>query len=126
MKLPSGAELRITLAPFSDSKALYQAFLEEIKSLKWEASTEIDTNFIKDIFCVGLASKKFEAALWKCMERALYNNLKITENSFEPEEARQDYMVVCFEVAKENIMPFTKTLMPLFSQVSGMLGKSPA
>jgi hypothetical protein len=126
MKLPSGAELRITLAPFSDSKALYQAFLEEIKGLKVESSTEIDTNFIKDIFCVGLASKKFEVALWKCMERALYNNLKITENTFEPVEARQDYMLVCFEVAKENIAPFTKTLMPLFNQAKEILGKSPA
>jgi hypothetical protein len=126
MKLPSGAELRITLAPFSDAKALYQAFLEEVKTLKWEATTEIDTNFIKDIFCVGLASKKFEGALWKCMERALYNNLKITDQTFEPEEARQDYVPVCFEVAKENITPFTKTLMPLFSRVGGMLAKSPA
>lgn len=126
MKLPSGAELRITLAPFSDSKALYQAFLEEIKGLKVESSTEIDTNFIKDIFCVGLASKKLEVALWKCMERALYNNLKITEATFEPVEARQDYMLVCFEVAKENIAPFTKTLMPLFNQAKEILGKSPA
>lgn len=126
MKLPSGAELRITLAPFSDSKALYQALLEEVKTLKWEASTEIDTNFIKDVVCVGLASKKFEAALWKCMERALYNNLKITEQTFEPVEARQDYIEACFEVAKENITPFLKTLMPLLSRARAILEKSPA
>jgi hypothetical protein len=126
MKLPSGAELRITLAPFSDANALLQVALEELKNLKMAYSTEIDTNFIKDIICAGLSSKKFEAALWKCMERALYNNLKITEQTFEPAEARQDYFMVCFEVAKENIVPFTKTLMPLLSQVREILAKNPA
>jgi hypothetical protein len=124
--LPSGAELTIQLAPFTDAKALYQAFLEDIKALKWDAGTEMDTNFIKDILCVGLASKKFETCLWKCMERALYGGSKISPATFEAEEARQDYVSVCFEVAKENIMPFMKALMPLLSRAREILGQNQA
>lgn len=109
-KLPSGAVLKITLAPFAEAKALYQACLEELRGLKVDPHEEIDVNLFKDLFCVGLSSKKIENALAACMKRSLYNDLKIDENTFEPVDARQDYMVACFEVAKENIAPFVKSL----------------
>jgi hypothetical protein len=115
--LPSGAELLITLAPFSDSKALYQAILEEVKSMQLHSTQEIDVNLFKDLFCAGFSSKKIEAALYKCFERCLYGDLKINADSFEKAEARQDYMKVCVEVAKENVLPFVKGLSVEFSTV---------
>lgn len=120
VSLPSGAKLNITLAPFKDSRALYQAILEEAKVLKLDPTAEIDVNLYKDLVCLGLSSKKIEACLWKCMERATYDGLKMTEDTFEPETARDDYMTVCFEVAKENIQPFTKSL---YAQYADMLQK---
>lgn len=121
VKLPSGAELRITLAPFADSKALYQAVLEELKSLKLNEEDDIGANLIKDLFCVGFSSKKIESALNKCFERVTYNDLKISSDTWEPIEARDDYMKACMEVAKENILPFVKSLSVEFSHVFPMI-----
>jgi hypothetical protein len=126
IKLPSGAELRITLAPFTVAKSLYQAVLEETKLVRLDANMDIDTNLLKDLFCIGLSSKKIEAALDDCMKRCLYNNLKITADTFEAEEARQDYITVCFEVGKANIEPFLKALMPKLKQLSAIIPKSQA
>lgn len=125
--LPSGAELEITLAPFADSKALYQAMLEEAKTLKIDDTAEVDANLYKDLFCTGLSSKKIEAALTVCMKRATYNGMKITDDVFEPVEARDDYLIVCMEVARENITPFTKSLFAQYGDIlRGLLQKSQA
>lgn len=117
MKLPSGAELKVTLAPFADSRALYQAVLAEMKGLKLDPKQEIDATFWKDVFCTILSSKKIERAIWKCMTRATYCGLKIDENTFEPKEARDDYFYVMKEVAKENLLPFTKSLGAEYSAI---------
>lgn len=115
VKLPSGAELAFNPAPFMDSKALYQALLEELRgvalTVDLDLEAEVPTDLIKNLFCAGFASKKIEMALWECFKRARYNGQKITQDTFEPVEAREDYAIVCIEVAKENIAPFAKSLM---------------
>lgn len=121
LRLPSGAILKIGLASFAAAKSLFQAVSEEAKELKISAETEIDVSLMKDMFCVGISSKKIEAALWECMKKSTYNGLKITEETFEPEEARQDYLTVILEVAKENLAPFTKSL---FAQYGDILKKA--
>ena len=121
IKLPSGAELKINLAPFIDSKNLYQAVLEELKHLKIDAKTDIDVNLFKDIFCYGFSSVKVEKALEQCMKRCLLNGLKIDKDTFEPEELREDYLTCCLEVAKVNVMPFFKPLLAQYSQVIAMI-----
>lgn len=127
MKLPSGAELDIKIAPFEKSTALYQSIAEEVRGVTFTASTEIDVNFKKDLFCTFLASKKIEAALWECLAHCRYNKAKITKETFEPVEARQDYLDVCYHVGEENIRPFVKSLYAEFSIILGALGsKSPA
>lgn len=119
--LPSGAELKITPAPFVEAKALYQSFLAEMKSLKLDPKAEVDVNFWKDIACTALASKQIEQAIEVCMKRATYKGLKIDGNTFEPIEARDDYFTVLFEVAKVNIQPFTKSLYAQYGHLVGML-----
>lgn len=126
VKMPSGAILKINLAPFGDSKALYQAVLEEAKGLKIDGQAELDVNLFKDIFCAGFSSKKIEAALMLCMKRALYNDLRITDETWEPVAAREDYMPACFEVAKENLLPFTKSLSAQYALILGQLKKGQA
>ena len=127
MKLPSGAELEITLAPFSDGRSLYQALLEELRPMKMDDQAEVDVNLFKDLFCAGFSSKKVESALFACMKRCTYNGVRIVDVDaiFEPETAREDYFSVCFEVAKRNLTPFTKDLYAKFSQVQGLLKSSP-
>ena len=119
--LPSGAKLAITLPPFAVSKALYQAVLEEAKALKLDPEADIDINLFKDLFCTAMSSKKIEACLNECMKRAQYNGLKIDADTFEPESARQDYIHACFEVARESVLPFMKSLSAQYGQVLATL-----
>lgn len=126
VRLPSGANLKIQMAPFADAKALYMALLDEAKGLKLDPEAEVDANFYKDIFCVGFSSKKIEACIWKCLERVLYNDLKMNSDTFEPEAARDDYMTVLFEVTMENVRPFTKSLSASFAAISRMIQIDPA
>jgi hypothetical protein len=123
--LSSGAKLHITLSPFATSKTLYQAVLEEIKELKLDANAEVDVNLFKDFFCAGFSSKRIEAALNECMKRVTYNGVKITEDTFEPVDAREDYMTVCLEVALHNILPFTKNLTQQYSRMLDLVPKNP-
>lgn len=114
--LSSGAILTIHQTPFSVSKSLYQALLEESKSVKIEFGTDLDLNLWKDLFIVAMTSKKVEACMWECLKRALYNGEKINEQTFEPVEARRDYMGVLVEVAKYNVTPFLESLRSAYAQ----------
>lgn len=121
IKLPSGAELKITLSDFDVAQELFDAFLEELKSVKLDPLAEVDVNLYKDLFCVGFSSKKIKKCLQECFKRASYNGMKIDKDTFQPEEARQDYLTVCIEVAKANIMPFMKSLSAQYSELFAMI-----
>lgn len=125
INLPSGAKLKITLSSFAVSKALYQAILEEMKAIRIAGQDDV-AQAIKDIFCTSFSSKKVEACLLECMKKVTYNDLKVDDSTFEPEEARQDYMTVCMEVAKENVLPFTKNLFAEYSRALAMMPRDPA
>lgn len=115
--LASGAKLQITPSPFETAKALWQACLEEVKDMKMDPGSEIDVNFYKSLFCAGFSSKKIEAALKECFKRVVYRDMKIDKDTFEPVENREDYLEVCFEVAKANIEPFTKSLFVKYKDI---------
>lgn len=118
--LPSGAKLKITEAPFADSRELYQAMLEEIKMINFHSSITF-SHIIKEVICYGFSSKRIEFCLEKCFSRCLYNSgngdFKIDKNTFEPVESRDDYLTVCMEVAKENIMPFMTSLYAKYKPI---------
>ncbi len=125
VKLPSGAILKINPAKFDEAKALYQAFLDEAKTTEIKSKTEM-ANVYKDLICIGFGSKKIEACVWECMKKCTYNNgvsgdLKIDSDTFEPVKAREDYLTVLMEVAKENITPFGKSLYAEYGQVIRMI-----
>ena len=126
--LPSGAILRISSTPFADSMALNEAIIEELKGVEFTSETEMLVIY-KNLFCIGFSSKKIKAALWKCFERCTYDSgkgpLKIDKDTFEPEEARQDYVAVCLEVTKHNVLPFVKAHSAVFSQMSEILQGDP-
>jgi hypothetical protein len=125
--LPSKALLKITPAPFADSRALYQALLKELKDIPVNSSMEV-MNLYKELFCTGFSSLEIEKALWKCMERCTYNDkghdVRITPMSFEPVENREDYVQVAIEVARENVEPFFKSLFVQYKTLSEMNEKN--
>lgn len=126
--LPSGAILKIWHTPFEVSLALNEAVVEELKSLDFNAQTDMLVIY-KNLFCLGFSSKKIKECLWKCFEKCTYNSgkgdLRVDKQTFDPEESRQDYASVCMEVAKYNILPFVKTHSAAFSQILESLKSSP-
>lgn len=128
--LPSGAVLKIGAAPFVDAKELYQAVLREVRGVEGTTYTDI----FKELVCIGFSSPLIEKCLLKCLERCTYNaasgegagvDLKITTDTFEPVERRDDYMKVCAEVVKENVLPFGKSLYAEFQNYRSMLANIP-
>lgn len=114
--LPSGATLKVTAAPFAASKALYQALLRELRGVDASSYSAL----LQQVFCSGFSSPEIEACLWECFKRCSYDggagDLKIDKDTFEPLERRQDYMDVCIEVAKENVLPFVNRLYAEFQK----------
>lgn len=115
VKLPSGSILKIGVAPFADSKNLYQALLRELRGVKIESKAEI-SSVIKDLFCSGFSSAEVDACMKPCLARCTVDDLKIDNDTFEPVSARQDFMPVYMEVAKENVSPFLNSLYAEFKQ----------
>lgn len=125
VKLPSGAVLKVQAASFEDAKTLYQAVLEESKSLEFKSGLDV-SELLKSLLAYTFASKRIESALWVCFQNCIYNggagDLKIDKDTFQKVEAREDYPIVCLEVAEENIRPFTKSLSVVFNRIAGMIG----
>lgn len=115
--LDSGKVLKLGLAPFADSRELYQIASKGLIDLELNMTQNIDYNFFKNIGCFLLSSKEFEVALFKCAIKCTYDGEKVTEELFENECAREDYLEILFHIAKKNILPFTKTLMQKYSTI---------
>jgi hypothetical protein len=122
IKLPSGAILKISNIPFATAKALYQAILEENRSL----TVGVDLKqLIKDMICIGFSSQKIDLCMKECLSRCIYNDgkgdLKIDDSTFESEKARADYVIVCLEVMQETVAPFMKGLSVAFDRALSMV-----
>lgn len=125
IQMPSGAILKVGPAKFSEAKALYQAVLGEAKNLNVTSKTEIAV-LVKDVLCSAYTSPVIDKALWDCFKYCIYGdkNLKIDQDTFEPVENREDYMLVCMEVAEENLRPFSKSLTSVLQRVSATVLKN--
>lgn len=113
IKLDSGAILKISHTPFSVSKSLYQAIVEEMKGISIQGNSDLN-EMLKNLLCIGFSSKKIESSLNDCLKYCLYNSgkgdFKIDDSTFESTESRSDYSMICVEVALENVSPFMKGL----------------
>ena len=102
VKLPSGAELEIRVAEFAVGWDLYQTVVREQGNDRAYAVQMV-------------ANKPIEKCILACLKTCTYaangkDKARIDADTFEPIEARQDYILVLFNVAKENLDPFAKAL----------------
>lgn len=127
--MPSGAVLKISPAPFADSKALFKALLKEARGLEISTKMELP-NLLKNLFCTGYSSDEIEERLKVCLSRCTYNDgkgdLKIDDDTFNPVKNREDYLYVYMEVAQENVGPFMKSLYAEFQRYLATLEATPA
>jgi hypothetical protein len=125
--LDSGAKVEIQLASFEVCNRLLKAVMREIKDVTLNlgikggmqnlAELEVNDdslNTIKSLIAQIISSDRIEEALWECMPVVLYNGAKVTKATFEPVEARGDYLPLAKEVLVYNLGPFTKSLSSSF------------
>lgn len=138
--LDSGALLEVTLAPFAVGHNLLKSVMRELESVNINLGLK-GKNTLKDVFSdIGdeavntiknlavrlVASEKVEESLWACMERATYNNIKISRDTFEDEKSRGDYLIVAKEVLWYNLGPFLKNLSSMFPGLLSRATENPA
>lgn len=111
--LKSGAILAVQIAPFSSGSKLLKTILRDLKDVDIQLEnldlTQIagqDINTFKNAICQLLGSDALELVVFECMGRCTYNGIRIVRDTFEPENARQDYLPVAWEVIKVNLRPF--------------------
>lgn len=123
--LDSGAELVVTIASFKEGNHLLKTLARELKGVDLEMDLSPDTfknigdkdvNSLKNLVLQLLQSEAVEAAVMACAKRCLYNQQRITDQTFEPVEARPDFLPVVWEVMKANLRPFFSGLASLFSK----------
>jgi len=131
--LPSGAVLELQMADFKSANRLRKAVLRELQGVKvdldlgsLDLSADIETlagtnlNTIKNLICQVAGSDAIETEFFACAARCLYNNAKITEQTFEDPKSREDFIPVAMEVIKFTLRPFFKGL-----DLSSLTGKRP-
>jgi hypothetical protein len=121
--LPSGKKIEVALAPFVEGKRLYQAVASELIRVDIDSDGDV-SNVLKNVLLLMVSSPKVEEALEPCLRRCTYDGKKLSADTFEPPEARADYVDFCTEVAKENLLPFTKSLYAQFSGLQGALSRA--
>lgn len=110
VKLASGADLEVTLASFSEGHRLFKAVTRVLTGFDLSEGT------VQKLSMLLLSSEEVEAALWPCMERAVYKTLecpaglKINKALFEKAEAREDFLEISEEVLGYNLTPFSKSI----------------
>lgn len=109
--LLSGAKLNITPASFEDAFALQNALLESAKGIKFELDiANMDVTDFKDFIIGAATSKAVQSAVFKCLERATYNDIRVTRQLFDDpklgENAREDYYEMVIKAVEVNCKPF--------------------
>ncbi len=107
----SGARLHVSSATFVDANALRKALLRTAKGIPMSADPmAMDLSILKDVFIEAASSDEVERCLFKCMERASYQDVKILPNLFDDptlgEQARGDLIEIYWKVIEVNCGPF--------------------
>lgn len=118
--LDSGAKLEVQLASFGNAHRLLKAFAAEAEKVKLNIGvaqsagdivklknlTPETYDMLKNFVARMIASEELEEALWPCMAVVLYNGKPVSRETFEKEDARQDFLPVIREVLMANLLPF--------------------
>lgn len=130
VKLPSGAELEMTMLPFTEGRKLYKAVAKSLEGVNLDINADIkDINALKNAFIEISTNESVEAEILNALKKCTYNSERILSwDFFDNVERRADYFLVCWEVLKFNIYPLGSRLFAklssLLNQKSGQTQKS--
>lgn len=127
LTLPSGAELEITMLPFTEGRKLYKAVGKALKAVHIDFNADIkDLNALKDIFIELTTNDDVETETLSALKRCTYNKERILNwDFFDDVNRREDYFAVCWEVLKFNLYPFAKRLFAQLSALLNQVGPNP-
>lgn len=122
--LKSGKVLTLQIASFAVASKLRQAVAIELKGVNLGETFKIaagasatdlggmdlPVDALKNLVCQFLASEAVERAVFECMKVCQYQGERIGQDTFEPEDAREDFLPVAWEVMVMNLAPFFKGL----------------
>jgi hypothetical protein len=121
--LKSGVVLELQMSSFALAMRLLKTIVNEIKSVdlggfKFGAEVKIEElmkadlpiDALKNVVCQLLGSDAVELAVRDCMKCCIYDKTAIRGDTFEEENARQDYLPVAWEVIQFNLRPFFEGL----------------
>ena len=125
-ELPSGAYIDVTPLPYVQAWDVAQSLLREIqktdidvKGLDVDQILVSDMIMLKGPFCALLGSPVVQNAVKLCFNRCTYGKssmMKLDDSSFEPIEARGDYLFCAYYALKENVYPFFGSLVSLLNK----------
>jgi hypothetical protein len=120
--LGSGARLTINPAPYEDAVPLKDIVLKSLRSHVKDLSAvdagDMQANgaLIMDIVLEVATQPDFEKAMMRCAERASWRppgtesemkiNASLFNHQYHGQEARTDYLEICWRVVEANVMPF--------------------
>lgn len=88
-----------------------ESFITKAKNDKSLLDGDFDFNaIIAPIFGL-LSSEEIDTAILRCLARCTYDHEKITAETFEKEEAREDYYHLVLECLRINLTPFFRGLV---------------
>ena len=135
--LPSGAILEVTMSEFTVGEALFSAVVKELEQTKINLGDISSVESLKDVEITSemidtfknlisrmISSPSIKTLIWKCLERATRNDIKITPDIFEDVEARGDYLTIFRETLWFNISPFFPSLNSLLKVIKALIQKS--
>ena len=121
MEFTTKSGVKVVLNPASLDKAFKLKALVEKALLKQDIKIvdilEQGEILYEDLFNLAMAIdadiEVFDAC-FECMDKSIYNDIKITKAVFEDESARGDLYEVLFYCLKVNIYPFFRHLLSSF------------
>lgn len=125
VKLESGATLKIYPSTFGDARKLFKVMVAEAQKL--EVLSLTPEQMLESLWKNTLASDAVEQAVQACLVSCVYfrpgqKELKVDEDTFRDQATWSDFLPVCYEVVKENVLPFMKGLSVGFGK---MLAEAP-
>jgi len=130
IELPSGSILEVQLLSFEEAWNIFQLFSKTIEEMNMDIKdfsffkqdddkrnfTFVDFLKLKGPICSILSNKSLSEAGVRCLDRCIYNGLKIDRRTFDSQEARGDFLPSLFYALKENVSPFFGNLISYFAK----------
>lgn len=109
----TGAKIVINVCSFEDAFQLKSLIEKALLDNGIKLETAIESDIAAIVMALDSSKGVFDA-MFKCLVKSTYNNVKITKETFEDEKAREDLYDIFFYCLKVNIYPFFKPLLSRF------------